>query len=53
MAEEIPVHKKHKYAVVYCEKIIKGVAKERCDFPVYALPLNKIIEKGQKSKSGL
>lgn len=25
MAEEIPVHKIHKYAVVYCEKIIKGV----------------------------
>ena len=25
MAEEIPVHKIHKYAIVNCEKIIKGV----------------------------
>ena len=27
MAEEIPVHKIHKYAIVNCEKIIKGVCK--------------------------
>lgn len=27
MAEEIPVHKIHKYAIVNCEKITKGVCK--------------------------
>ena len=27
MAAEIPVHKIHKYAIVNCEKIIKGVCK--------------------------
>ena len=27
MAEEIPVHKIHKYAIVNCDKIIKGVCK--------------------------
>lgn len=51
--ESVPFYEKQGFKSIEDEKIIKGVAKERCDFPVYALPLNKIIEKGQKSKSGL
>lgn len=49
--ESVPFYKKKGFKIVEDKKITKAVAKERCDYPVYAAPMSKNIDKKQKNPS--